>query len=69
MKNRYIFPFNETFSRKSNYKLKDVANIMEKEKEDNKLIFEAGVFHFPFTQIKLSLKILKELQNPINSKF
>ena len=49
--------------------MKDISNIVDIEKEDNKLIFEAPIFRFPFTQIKLSLKILKELQNPINAKF
>ena len=39
IKSRYIFPFNENFSRKNNYKLKDIANILDAEKEDNKLIF------------------------------
>ena len=68
MKERYIFPFNENFRRKLNYKLKDTINILENEREETKIIYEAKIFQFPFTQIKLSIKVLKELQTPINTK-
>jgi len=68
MKERYIFPFNMNFKRKMNYKMKDNSNILDLEKEDTKIIYEARVFNFPFTQVKLSIKILKELQVPINTK-
>jgi hypothetical protein len=68
MKERYIFPFNVNFKRKMNYKMKDNNNILDIEKEDSKIIYEARIFNFPFTQVKLSIKILKELQTPINTK-
>ena len=68
MKERYIFPFNLNFKRKMNYKMKDNSNILDIDKEDSKIIYEARIFNFPFTQVKLSIKILKELQTPINTK-
>jgi hypothetical protein len=36
--------------------------------EDPRIVYEWNVFHFPFTQVKLSLNTLKELQNPIDAK-
>ena len=51
-----------------NYKMKDSNNILDVDKEDSKIIYEARIFNFPFTQVKLSIKILKELQTPINTK-
>lgn len=66
IKLRYIFPFNDNFKRKSNFKLEDTSNIIHA--EDPKIVYEWNVFHFPFTQAKLSLMILKELQTPIDAK-
>ena len=68
MKERYIFPFNENFKRKINYKMRDSSNILDIDREDTKVIYEARIFNFPFTQVKLSIKTLKELQTPINTK-
>lgn len=51
-----------------NFKMKDNNNILDIDKEDSKIIYEARIFNFPFTQVKLSIKILKELQTPINTK-
>lgn len=68
MKDKYIFPFNLNFKRKMNYKMKDSNNLLDIDKEDSKIIYEARIFNFPFTQVKLSIKILKELQTPINTK-
>ena len=68
MKQRYIFPFNQNFKRKLNYKLKDGQSTLQPQQEDSTVIYEAKVFQFPFTQIKLSIKVLKELQTPINTK-
>ena len=68
MKQRYIFPFNENFKRKLNYRLKDGQSTLEPEQEDSTVIYEAKVFQFPFTQVKLSIKVLKELQSPISTK-
>lgn len=66
IKSRYIFPFNDNFKRKSNYRLEDSSNLIEP--EDPRIVYESNVFHFPFTQVKLSLNTLKELQNPIDAK-
>ena len=68
MKDKYIFPFNLNFKRKMNYKMKDSNNLIDTDKEDSKIIYEARIFNFPFTQVRLSIKILKELQTPINTK-
>jgi hypothetical protein len=48
--------------------MKDSSNFLDAEKEDSKIIYEAKIFNFPFTQVKLSIKVLKELQTPINTK-
>ena len=68
IKQRYIFPFNENFARKNRYKMKDNTNLLDLDRDDSKLIFEAAIFRFPFTQIKLNLNTLKELQSPIQTK-
>jgi len=39
--------------------MKDSSNLLDLDKEDSKIIYEARVFHFPFTQVKLSIKALK----------
>lgn len=39
--------------------MKDSTAILDFEKEDSKIIYEAKIFHFPFTQVKLSIKVLK----------
>jgi len=51
-----------------NYKMKDNSNILDLDREESKIIYEAKIFNFPFTQVKLSIKVLKELQTPINTK-
>ena len=33
IKSRYIFPFNENFVRKNNYKMRDLSNLIEKDKD------------------------------------
>lgn len=48
--------------------MKDSNNILDIDKEDSKIIYEARIFSFPFAQVKLSIKILKELQTPITTK-
>jgi len=48
--------------------MKDSTNILDVDREESKIIYEAKIFNFPFTQIKLSIKILKELQTPISTK-
>lgn len=42
--------------------------MLDDQTEDSKVIYEARIFNFPFTQVKLSIKVLKELQTPINTK-
>ena len=42
--------------------------MLETESEEPKALFEAKIFKFPFTQVKLNIKTLKELQNPITTK-
>lgn len=66
IKSRYVFPFNDNFKRKNNYKIEDGSNLIQS--EDPKIVYEWNVFHFPFTRVKLSLATLKELQNPIDAK-
>lgn len=51
-----------------NYRMRDGQSVLEPDREDSKIIYEARVFNFPFTQVKLSIKVLKELQTPITTK-
>ena len=39
--------------------MKDQTNLLDLDREESKLIFEAAIFKFPFTQIKLTLNTLK----------
>lgn len=48
--------------------MKDITNLIDEDKEQSKLIFESSIFKFPFTQVKLTLNTLKELQAPISTK-
>ena len=48
--------------------MKDSNNILDIDAEDSKIIYQARIFHFPFTQVKLSIKVLKELQTPIHTR-
>jgi hypothetical protein len=48
--------------------MKDSTNILDIDRDESKIIYEAKIFNFPFTQIKLSIKTLKELQTPISTK-
>ena len=65
MKNKYLFPFNETFARKNNFMMRDRSEYSQEE-EGERLIFESKIFSFPFSEIKVSVTALKELQTPIN---
>lgn len=48
--------------------MKDSSNLIDTDRKDSKIIFEARVFCFPFTEVKLSLNTLKELQTPIGAR-
>lgn len=58
IKSRYVFPFNDNFRRKANYKLEDGSSVVQVV-EDAKIVYEWNVFRFPFTKVKLSLATLK----------
>lgn len=68
MKSKYIFPFNQTFQRKKNNAIKENNDFVTAiDMGNNKLIFESKIFGFPFTQIKVPVQALKELQTPIKA--
>lgn len=68
MKSKYIFPFNQTFTRKKNNQLKESSDLTDGINISNgnsRMIFESKVFCFPFTHVKVPVTALKELQTPI----
>jgi hypothetical protein len=68
MKTKYIFPFNQTFLRKKNNAIKENNDFVTAiDMGNKKVIFESKIFGFPFTQIKVPVQALKELQTPIKS--
>ncbi|CAM6005750.1 unnamed protein product [Sphagnum balticum] len=68
MKTKYIFPFNQTFSRKKNNQLKESNDLVGGSSStsiNSRIIFQSKIFCFPFTHVKVPVYALKELQTPI----